>query len=342
MAGQERSEPTIHDVARRAGVSTATVSRALNATGQVRPATRWLVEEAVRELGYRPNTLARSLKTRTTQTIAFLLPDITNPFYPGLVKGVQDCAHEHGYTLLLGSAEGDPDGEEEYLNLLREKRVDGAVVDGLVLARDRIAAFVSDGFPIVSLDRNVDFPNVPLVQVNNARGARLATEHLLGLGHRRIAHVIGADGLRISEDRLDGYLETLREAGVEPDVQLIASGGFTEEGGAAATSALLERGGGFTAVFAANDMSAIGAIKALEDRGLRIPHDVSVVGFDDLRLAAYVSPALTTVRQPAYEMSYRAAELLFELIETGRRRRRSANVVFEPELIVRQSSGPAP
>ena len=340
MASQERTEPTIHDVARRAGVSTATVSRALNAKGQVRPATRWLVEEAVRELGYRPNTLARSLKTRTTQTIAFLLPDITNPFYPGLVKGVQDCAHAHGYTLLLGSAEGDPAAEEQYLNLLWEKRVDGAIVDGLVLPRDRIAAFVSGGFPIVSLDRNVDFPNVPLVQVNNARGARLATEHLLDLGHRRVAHVSGADGLRISEERLAGYVDALREAGIEPDPRLIAAGRFSEEGGAAAAELLLARGGDFTALFAANDMSAIGAIKTLEDRGLRIPDDVSVVGFDDLRLSAYVSPALTTVRQPAYEMSYRAAELLFELIETGKRRRRSANVVFEPELIVRSSSAP--
>src|SRR5437588_11646107 len=197
----KRSRPTIYDVARLAGVSTATVSRALNGTGQIAPAACAAIDDAVEQLAYHPNTSARSLVTRSTQTIALLLPDITNPFYAPLVSGVQERALEAGHTMLLCTTEGDPEREEQYLSLLRAKQVDGALVDGLVLPPDRIARFVRDGFPIVCLDRDVDSAAVPLVQVDNRLGARLATEHLISLGHTRIAHVAGAPELRISEDR---------------------------------------------------------------------------------------------------------------------------------------------
>src|SRR5213592_2435987 len=204
MASRQRARPTIYDVAREAGVSTATVSRALNGTGQIAPATRASIEEAVERLGYRPNTIARSLVTKSTQTIAFLLPDITNPFYAALVNGIQQLVLERDHTMLLCTTESDPGREEQYLTMLRAKQVDGALVDGLVLPPDRIARFVRDGLPIVCLDRDVDATSVPLVQVDNRLGARLATEHLLELGHRRIAHVAGAPELRISEQRIEG------------------------------------------------------------------------------------------------------------------------------------------
>src|SRR5205823_5745185 len=152
------------------------------------------------QLGYRPNTIARSLVTKSTQTIALLLPDITNPFYAALVSGIQQHALATGHTMLLCTTEGDPEREEQYLSLLRAKQVDGVLVDGLVLPPDRIARFVREGLPIVCLDRDVDSKSVPLVQVDNRLGARLATAHLLELGHRRIAHVAGASGLRISEE----------------------------------------------------------------------------------------------------------------------------------------------
>ena len=169
--GSRRRRPTIYDVARLAGVSTATVSRALNGTGQVAERKRAAIDAAVEQLGYRPNTIARSLVTRSTQTIALLLPDITNPFYADLVTGIQRCTLERDYTMLLCTTDFDPEQEEQYLSLLRAKHVDGALVDGLVLPPERIARFVEDGFPIVCLDRDVDSRSVPLVQVDNRMGA---------------------------------------------------------------------------------------------------------------------------------------------------------------------------
>ncbi len=332
------SRPTIYDVAREAGVSTATVSRALNDSEQIAPATRQAIEQAVERLGYRPNTIARSLVTKSTQTIAFLLPDITNPFYAALVGGIQEVALASDHTMLLCTTGGDAAREEEYLSLLRAKQVDGALVDGLVMTPDRIAQFVEDGFPIVCLDRDVTSQSVPLVQVDNERGARMATEHLLELGHTRIAHVTGATELGISGERIAGYREALRSARLSYDASLVAAGRFTEDGGYEATRSLLDAGLDFTAVFAANDLSAIGTMNALAESGRAVPGDVSVVGFDDLRLAAYTSPPLTTVRQPATEIGRQATEILIGLIN-GRRVRRLRSLL-EPTLVVRGSTAP--
>jgi DNA-binding LacI/PurR family transcriptional regulator len=334
--GSPRRRPTIYDVARLAGVSTATVSRALNDTGQVAEPKRAAIDAAVEQLGYRPNTIARSLVTRATQTIALLLPDITNPFYAELVAGIQALTLERDYTMLLCTTGFDPELEERYLRLLRAKHVDGALVDGLVLPPERIARFVEDGFPIVCLDRDVSSPAVPLVQVDNRMGARMATEHLLALGHRRIAHIMGSPA-RISEERLLGYQGALEAAGVSPDSALVALGGFTETGGHDAMRALLASAPDLTAVFAANDLSAIGAINAIVASGRSVPRDVSMVGFDDLRLARFTSPPLTTVRQPADEIARHSTELLLGMI--GGRKPRKIHHLFVPELVVRSSTG---
>lgn len=332
----QKARPTIYDVARLAGVSTATVSRALNGTGQIATGTRRTIEAAVEQLGYRPNTIARSLVTKSTQTIALLLPEITNPFYAQLVGGIQEAALAARHTMLLCTTEGDPEREEQYLSLLRSKQVDGALVDGLVLPPHRIARFVAEGFPIVCLDRDVDSRSVPLVQVDNRRGAFLATQHLLALGHTRVAHVAGAQELRISEQRVAGYRDALAAAGLPADPELVAVGSFTEEGGYAAMQDLLDSGA--TAVFAANDLSALGVIHALAASGRRVPDDVSVVGFDDVRLAAYTSPTLTTVRQPAREIGERATRLLLDL--TSRRPVPQLVHLLEPRLVVRESTAP--
>jgi LacI family transcriptional regulator len=331
----KRARPTIYDVARLAGVSTATVSRALNGTGKIAPATREAIDAAVEQLGYQPSAAARSLVTKTSQTIALLLPDITNPFYADLVSGIQERVFETGHTMLLCTTEGDAAREEQYLSLLRAKHVDGALVDGLVLPSDRIAHFVREGLPIVCLDRDIDSTTVPLVQVDNRLGAKLATEHLLELGHMRIAHVEGAPELGISADRVDGYLAAYHELGLEPDPKLRAVGSFTEAGGYAATRELLDRAE-FTAVFAANDLSALGVINALVEGGRRVPEDVSVVGFDDLRLARFTTPPLTTVHQPAREIAQRATQLLLELAagETVTELRH----LLPPEFVVRGST----
>lgn len=335
---KRRQRPTIYDVARLAGVSTATVSRALNGTGQIAPSTRQAIDDAIEQLGFRPNTIARSLVTKSTQTIAFLLPDITNPFYAELVKGIQELALARDHTMLLCTTGGDPDREETYLDLLRAKQVDGALVDGLGLPPERIARFVEDGFPIVCLDRDVESTAIPLVQVDNRMGARLATQHLIDLGHRRIAHVAGAGVLRISRERVEGYRDALEAAGIEVDPDLVAAGDFTEEGGYRATQSMLGRR--FTAVFAANDLSAIGVVNALAEYGEAVPHDVSVVGFDDLRLARYMTPPLTTVHQPAREIAEQATTLLLDLA-AGRQVDRLHHLL-EPQLVIRESSAPAP
>jgi DNA-binding LacI/PurR family transcriptional regulator len=335
--GQRRRRPTIYDVARLAGVSTATVSRALNGTAPIAAATRVAIDDAIEQLGYRPNPVARSLVTKSTQTIAFLLPDITNPFYAELVSGIQQLMLERDQSMLLCTTDGDPEQEARYLRLLRAKHVDGALVDGLGLSAERIAAIVDDGFPIVCLDRDLESPSIPLVQVDNHAGARMATEYLLALGHRQIAHVTGATA-PISDERLAGYRAALEEAGIGFDPALVATGDFTEGGGHAAMRTLLESRGRFSAVFCANDLSAMGALNAVLSSGRKVPFDLSIVGFDDLRLAPYTSPPLTTIHQPAAEIARFATELLLDLIQgiapkTTRR-------LFAPTLVVRGSTGP--
>jgi DNA-binding LacI/PurR family transcriptional regulator len=337
-----RSGPTIYSVAQRAGVSTATVSRALNGTGQIAPATRQAIDDAVRELGYRPSGVARSLRTKSTQTIALLLPDITNPFYPGLVRGVQLGARRRGYLMLLASAEGDPDGEQEYLELFRANAVDGALVVGVSIGADGIGAAMAGGFPIVSMDRSVDSPDVPLVQVDNRGGARMAVEHLVELGHRRIAHVCGPLTLEITRERLAGYRDGLEAAGLPFDDELLVEGDYEEGGGVAAADRLVAAGVAFTAVFAGNDLTAIGVMGGLQARGVRVPGDVSVVGFDDVRLASYVTPALTTIHQPADRIGERAAALLVDVIRGRRRAERVGHVLLPPTLVVRASTAPPP
>lgn len=336
-SGERRRRPTIYDVARLAGVSTATVSRALNGTAAIAAPTRTAIEDAIEQLGYRPNPIARSLVTKSTQTIALLLPDITNPFYAELVSGAQQLLREHDQAMLLCTTGGDPGQEERYLRILRAKHVDGALVDGLVLPADRIAAFVEDGFPIVCLDRDVRSPLIPLVQVDNRLGARLATEHLLSLGHRRIAHVTGPHE-PLSDQRLAGYHEALAAAGVAPDPALETPGDFTEGGGHTAMRRLLESDARFTAVFCANDLTAMGALNAILASGRRVPADLSLIGFDDLRLAPYTSPPLTTIHQPAVEIAQHATGLLLRLIR-GERPETMIHL-FAPTLVRRGSTGP--
>ena len=321
-------------------MSTATVSRFVNRAGPVAGPTGKRIETAVRALGYRPNGIARSLVTKTTHTIAFLLPDITNPFFPSLVKGVQLLANERSYVLLLCSTLSDRRTEEEYLKLLQAKQVDGVLAVGLVLRRAEIERFVSSGIPFVSLDRDIDFPGAPQVHVNHRAGAALATQHLLALGHRAIAHITGPPQLRVSRERVAGYRAALSSAGVKSDDRLRVAGDFTEDGGYRGIERLLGEALEFTAVFAANDLSAIGAIAALKAHGRRVPEDVSVVGFDDIHLARYTSPPLTTIRQPALEMGRRATEILIQAITRGRAGTRSADHVFDATLIVRGTTRP--
>lgn len=330
---------TIYEVARAAGVSTATVSRALNGSGQVAERTRHRITEAIAALGYQPNHVARSLVLKATHTIAVLLPDITNPFFPALVKGVQLAADEQGYAVLLAHTGGDPAKEESYFQVLRGQHVDGVLLVGLVSAPESLRGLVGHGLPVVTLDRPIDLPGSATVRVDHKAGGRIATEHLLKLGHRRIAHIAGPMGLNVSQQRLDGYRRALLTQGWVFDERLVAHGDFSEDGGYRGIEELLRSHVRFTALFAANDLSAIGAMTALREHGLHVPDDVSVVGFDDIHLASYTSPKLTTIRQPIYDMGRAAATLLIE----ARRKEVSLNdktMIFAAELVVRESTGP--
>jgi DNA-binding LacI/PurR family transcriptional regulator len=316
----------------------ATVSRVVNSSAhRVAPATNRRVLAAIHELGYHPNVIAQSLKSRASRTVALIVPDISNPFFPAIARGIEDTARQRGYAVLLCNTYEDLDREQTYLQLLRKRWVDGMIFATVGSNTAHLRALREDGLPVVLVARDVDGLAIDAVLVDNERGAYEATTHLLRLGHRAIAHIAGPGALRVARDRRRGYARALREAGAPEDETLIASGDFTADGGRAAAVALLAGGSRFSAVVAANDLMAIGAMEALRAAGRRVPADVAVVGFDDITFASLVSPALTTVAQPKYRMGQLAMERLLELMAgaspAGQR------TVLEPRLIVRESCG---
>jgi len=329
---------TIRDVARRARVSVATVSRVVNrSTHRVRPETRRRVLAAVDTLGYHPNVIAQSLKKRASRTVALIVPDISNPFFPAIARGIEDAARQRGYAVLLCNTYEDLDREHAYLQLLRKRWVDGLIFATVGSNTRHLRALRQERLPVVLVARDVDGITVDAVLVDNFRGALEATNHLIRLGHRNIAHIAGPASLRVAAERRRGYQRALSEAGVQPDDALIANGDFTADGGRAAMATLLSRGRPFSGLVAANDLMAIGAIEALRAAGRRVPEDAAVVGFDDITFASLVSPALTTVAQPKYRMGQMAMERLLELMAgdspAGRR------IVLTPQLVVRESCG---
>lgn len=325
---------TIRDVAAEAGVSITTVSRALNESGRVGRATRERVLNAARRLGYEPNDLARSLHGKATGTIAVLVPDITNPFFPELVKGVQEVATAHQKLLLLCQTSEDSEIAVQELLHLRRKRVDGVVLVGGLAASEQLDAALA-GLPVVAVDRDTTVDGSRVVRSDHRRGGRLATEHLIELGHERIAHVRGPAHLSVAQDRHDGYREALEEAGLPYDASLVVEGGFLEEGGYDGLRALRRRRRPFTAVFCGNDLMAIGALRALENVGLAVPDEVSVVGFDDIHLASYLRPGLTTVHQPIQTLGRRAAALL---IGSAMNDGQPASEVLDVHIVRRQTT----
>jgi DNA-binding LacI/PurR family transcriptional regulator len=275
---------TIADVAARSGVSTATVSRVLSGSVPSRPETRDRVLAAARELAYRPSGVARALKRRETRTLGLLVTDLRNPFYPEVVRSVEEAAHRRGYGLVLCNAADDPRRELAYLDLLIERRVDGIIIASSHATRRHAAVLASSAIPVVLLNSGAAGAGLPTIDTAHRRGARLAGEHILGLGHRRVGHIRGPAS---------------NAAGLADEDLLIAPGNGHVEGGAAATE-LVRRGA--TAIACYNDLTAIGALRALRIAGYRLPEAVSVIGFDDIEMAAWTDPPLTTVRQPIGDM----------------------------------------
>ncbi len=307
---------TIADVAARAGVSTATVSRVLSGSVPASPWARERVLAAVRELGYRPSGVARSLKLRRTQALGLIVTDIENPYYPEIVRAVEDAARELDYTLVLCNGADDPEREASYLEVLADRRVDGIIIATGGLSERHALWLATRPVPVVIVNSAPAETAIPAVLSDNRAGGRSAAGHLLDLGHRRIGHVMGPSTHTAAADRLAGMRDALRERGLPPRSLDVAHGDGHVAGGQRAMDEILERAPDVTGVVCYNDLTAIGAVRSIRAHALRVPEDVSVVGFDDLDLASYVDPPLTTVMQQTREMGRWAVERLVRLIKS--------------------------
>jgi LacI family transcriptional regulator len=328
------------DVAKLAGVSTATVSHVINKNRFVSESTTQTVLEAMEQLQYQPNALARSLRRKNTLTLGLVLPDSANPFYAEVARGIEDLAYQEGYTVLFGSTEDKPEKEADYLRVFREKQVDGVILLTVGKMTDHIQVILEQNIPLVIVDHEFKDIRADCVIAENRRGGFLAARHLIQLGHRRIACIYGSSHRGTGEERLNGFEDALRENNIPVDPGLVASGDFTAEGGYFAGKSLLAHEPDRpTAIFACNDLMAFGAMGAVYEAGLRIPEDISIVGFDDISLSGYVFPPLTTVHQPKYEMGYLGAKILLEQIRAVEPIPSRLHVL-PTELIIRKSTQP--
>ena len=309
---------SIKDVSRAAGVSISTVSHVLNGTRFVSPALQERVRAAVVDLDYRQNGLARSLRTRQSYALGLVIPDVSNPYYPQIARGVQDAAAAAGYWVFLCNSDRRPESEIRLLEALEQRRADGVILDASGPDPALLAALRRASVPVVLVGSRIEAPDLDVVTVA-PNGGYEAVRHLVRSGRRRIALISGPP---VSGEgrppKARGYLQALEEAGLTPDPALLAEGGYTREGGQAAMDRLLALPAPPDAVFAANDLMAIGALTAARAVGRRVPDDVAIVGYDDIPEAAVTSPALTTVSVPKYEMGRAAAEVLLERIGIGR------------------------
>ena len=332
--------PTMRDVARLAGVSVQTVSVVVNDKAVVSPATRDRILAAIDELGYRPMAAARSLRTGVTRTIGLMVADITNPFFARMADAVEDHAHQSGYSLILHNTHSDPERERTYLHIAAQRWVDGMLFVTTTDTLRGLRELQDVGIPTVAIDRIPDGYDGPSVILDNTRTGAMVAEHLLELGHERLAHICGPLNLHLSLERLASFQESIRQHGLEPLPHAVGDAAWSCESGYHAMRELLGRGPTPTGVFASNDRLAIGAMHAISEAGLRIPDDVSIVGVDDIEFAPYQTPPLTTVRQSLIDVATLATKILLDLIQ-GRDPER-ARVVFEPQLVARRSTAPPP
>ncbi len=334
-------QATLRDVAAAAGVHPATASRALN------PGTRLLVSEetarrvseAAERLGYRPNPVARSLRTRRSHTIGVLIPDLNNPLFPPIVRGLEDRLAEHGYVALIGNTDSDQAKEHLIFDQMRARHVDGFVLATATLHSPILAEAAEAGLPVVLMNRTAQGYLFSSVAVDNEQGLRAAVTHLAALGHTRIGHIAGPQEISTGAARLRGFLDGMRSHGLAvADDQVVYATAYSIEEGLRCGRELLAARGDLTAIVAANDMVAVGCYGALDEAGLRCPDDVSVVGFNDMPFIDRLRPPLSTVRFPHYQLGTEAATLLIERIEAEDS---PVKILFlAPELVARGSTAP--
>ena len=325
---------TMKDVAKAAGVHSSTVSRVINGNPNISQATAEKVLLAIKKLDYTPNALARSLKTKKLQTFGMLIPDIANPFFAGLARGVEDRANEYGYNVILCNTDDCLEKEIIYLRLLAERCVEGLILATAKIRDKSIIELERSQFPYIMLSRNIKGLQENSISIDDIAGGYLATQYLIGLGHRKIGHITGPYNTTAALDRIKGYKRALLNYGIPFNKKYIGEGDFRIKGGYSVMNHFLALKDPPTAVFTANDLLAVGAIEAIRENGYDVPSDFSIVGFDDIRLASYLSPSLTTVRQPMIEMGSLAINKLLERIE---HKLSHKNILIKPELIKRKS-----
>jgi LacI family transcriptional regulator/LacI family repressor for deo operon, udp, cdd, tsx, nupC, and nupG len=329
---------SLQEVARRAKVSIATVSRVLNKSDKVVPETRAVVEQALLDLGYRPSRVARRLRMNSGRAhlVGLIIPDIQNPFYAEIARGVEDVAYANEYALILCNSDENLDKERFYLDVMRDESVDGLVLPPFDDSDAAVIGMVKTGLPVVCVDRSLARVQTDLVEVDNHRGAFAAVTHLIEKGHRSIGLIEGRSHVSTSRERRRGYLDALAAHGITARKELMRSGDFKQESGRVLANELFDLRKPPTAVFVCNNLMTVGALAALHHRGLRVPHDVAVVGFDDLPWAEALDPPPTVVRQPAYEVGRQAMELLLKRIMEPARP--AVTVRLLPELVIRRST----
>ena len=335
--------PTIHDVALHAGVSITTVSHVVNNSRPVSDKGRERVELAIRHLGYVPSAVARSLKSNTTRTLGMLIPNSANPYFSEIARIVEDRCLSAGYTLIVCNTDDEPHRQSVYLQVLAERRIDGLIVVSTGDDDSLKAQLHGLKMPTVLVDREINDTTCDLVETAHLNGGRLAVQHLLMLGHRRIACIGGLAGVTSGEQRIEGWRTARAEASMTAEDldsgdTLLWRGGFSCQGGYEAMHAILRTELPPSAIFVCNDLMAMGALRAAHEAGLRVPEDMSIVGFDDIELSSYTSPPLTTVAQPKERLGVMAVDMLLERV-TGRRHD-VCKVVLQPELRVRASTAP--
>jgi LacI family transcriptional regulator len=325
---------TIKDVAARAGVSYTTVSHVVNKTKRVSDHVRNDVEAAIRELGYVPNTVARSLKQRATLTIGLLISNSTNPFFAELARGIEDACYQRGYSVILCNSDDDPEREQAYLRVLLEKRVDGLIIGSTGENTTFAKQLQKLRVPLMIIDRPIAGVDSNLVQVDHEQGGYLATQHLLELGHRDIGCIAGPSTAIVSLYRVAGYRRALADAGLPYREELVVESDFTCEGGYQSAARLLARSK-LSAVFAGNDLMGIGILRRAREQRISVPEQLSVIGFDDIELCRYVYPALTTVGHSIRRQGELATATLIQSITTGSAHRQ---ITLEPSVFIREST----
>ncbi|MDM5357269.1 LacI family DNA-binding transcriptional regulator [Peribacillus sp. ACCC06369] len=325
------------DVAKLANVSPATVSRVLRQPDLVSEDTKQKVLQVIEEMNYKPHMIASQFRTKETKIILVVVPDITRPFFSEVLRGIEHTAVENGYQVILGDTENDIEREKEYIDLLYKKQADGAVLLTARMNKESLEN-LSNQFPIVLACEYVDGLDIPTVSIDNVSSARKVTEHLIKLGHTRIAHITGPMNIILSRDRLGGFQQAMKNHHLKVNQELIQEGGdYSIDSGYDQMMKLLSLEKRPEAVFVFNDEMALGAVKAIQDHGLSVPKDIAVVGFDNLKIASIFHPHITTIDQPKYEIGKKATNLLLTLMKGGTVEKKK--FVMKDELIIRESCG---